>query len=222
MECNDYVLWGALGHAKVLVDILEKNGANIVALFENSRDTLSLWPDVPIYYGREGFESWRLSQEHVSHSHAAVAIGGSRGKDRCAIADLFVSSGLKLPSIIHPTATCAKSAEIGEGSHVLAGANVGPDVTLERCVILNTHSSVDHECSISEGVHIAPGTTLCGCIEVGAHSFVGPGTVIVPRVSIGSNTIIGAGSVVTRNIGDNVIAWGSPAKVIRENKNERV
>lgn len=215
MKNTEYVIWGASGHAKVLEDILTREGSKITALFDNMKDISSPWPDIPLYYGREGFESWITTRKPNNLPAAAIAIGGDRGRDRCEIADIFLSAGLTLPPIIHHRSVCASSVVLHEGTQLLAGAVAGPEVILERCVILNTGSTVDHECHLSEGVHIAPGATLCGCIEVGANTLIGPGSVIVPRIKIGSNTIIGSGSVVTRDIGDNVVAWGSPAKVVK-------
>jgi acetyltransferase-like isoleucine patch superfamily enzyme len=64
---------------------------------------------------------------------------------------------------------------------------------------------------------VAPQATLCGCVSVGAGTLIGPGAVIVPRVRIGADVIVGAGSVVTRDLPDGVIAWGAPARVMRDN-----
>lgn len=50
-------------------------------------------------------------------------------------------------------------------------------------------------------------------IKVGDNVYIGIGTIILPGVTIGNNVVIGAGSVVTRNIPDNVVAAGVPAKV---------
>lgn len=53
-----------------------------------------------------------------------------------------------------------------------------------------------------------------GCIELGDNVFVGAGSTILYDVKIGSNVIIGAGSIVTKDIPDNSIAAGIPARVI--------
>lgn len=51
-------------------------------------------------------------------------------------------------------------------------------------------------------------------IQVGSHVFIGVNTIVMPGVKIGSNVIIGAGSVVTKDIPDNSVAIGVPAKVV--------
>ncbi len=66
-------------------------------------------------------------------------------------------------------------------------------------------------------MHLAPGSTLCGCVKVGNNVMVGAGAIILPRVVIGDNTIIGAGAVVTRDVPDSVIVVGNPARILRKN-----
>lgn len=56
-------------------------------------------------------------------------------------------------------------------------------------------------------------------VQIGNDVWVGGGSIILPGVTIGNNVIVGAGSVVKKNIPDNVIVAGNPAKIIKENKN---
>ena len=94
----------------------------------------------------------------------------------------------------------------------MAGAEIG------EASIINTKSSGDHECILGDGVHIAPGVTLCGCVKIGSYTMISAGAVVVlPRIGIGPNVLVGAGSVVIRDLPDNVVAIGVPAKVVREN-----
>jgi acetyltransferase-like isoleucine patch superfamily enzyme len=83
--------------------------------------------------------------------------------------------------------------------------------------IINTAATVEHESVLGDGVHVAPGATVAGCVTVGSYSMIGVGAVVLPRVVIGSNTIIGAGAVVTRDIPDRKVAYGNPARIQREN-----
>jgi UDP-3-O-[3-hydroxymyristoyl] glucosamine N-acyltransferase len=65
--------------------------------------------------------------------------------------------GFKLPVIIHPKAVVAKDVEIGEGVFVAAGSVINPGTRIGRNAIINTSSSVDHDCEIGDFVHVAPG-----------------------------------------------------------------
>ena len=55
-------------------------------------------------------------------------------------------------------------------------------------------------------------------VIIGNNVWIGGGAIILPGVTIGNNVVIGAGSVVTKNIPDNVIAVGSPCRVVRRNQ----
>jgi acetyltransferase-like isoleucine patch superfamily enzyme len=82
---------------------------------------------------------------------------------------------------------------------------------------LNTAASVDHDCRIGDSVHIGPGARLAGLVTVGNATWIGIGSVIRESVHIGDNVLLGAGSLVLKNIPDGVVAYGSPAKIIRPN-----
>ena len=58
-------------------------------------------------------------------------------------------------------------------------------------------------------------------VTIGENTWLGAGVIVVPGVTIGKNTVIGAGSVVTKDIPDNVLAVGVPARVIREIPTEK-
>ena len=60
-------------------------------------------------------------------------------------------------------------------------------------------------------MHIAPGATLCGCVNIGDYTMIGAGAVILPRLSIGKDCVVGAGAVVTKDIPNNTVVTGNPA-----------
>jgi acetyltransferase-like isoleucine patch superfamily enzyme len=90
----------------------------------------------------------------------------------------------------------------------------------EACII-NTAASVDHESVLGDGVHVAPGAVLTGCVQVGDHSMIGAGAVVLPRIKIGKDVVVGAGAVVTRDIMDGKVVYGIPARVMFENTSPR-
>jgi acetyltransferase-like isoleucine patch superfamily enzyme len=84
-------------------------------------------------------------------------------------------------------------------------------------VTINRGTTIGHHTSIGRGCSINPGVNIGGLTTIGEYTTIGIGSNIFDRISIGSNTIIGAGSIVTKSIPDNVIAYGNPAKIIKEN-----
>ena len=83
-------------------------------------------------------------------------------------------------------------------------------------MVLNTGASVDHDCDIGDGVQLAPGVVLGGRVHIDSLSFVGIGATIINRIVVGRNCLIGAGAVVVRDIPDHSVAYGVPARVIRQ------
>lgn len=210
------VIWGATGHAKVLREFIEPMGYRVIGTFDNDSTVPAPFPDVPLYYGQAGFQRWR-SERREEEVCCLVAIGGARGKDRVEIQTYLESQNLKPITAIHPAAYVARDATLGTGCQVLAHATVGAQARLGQACIVNTAASVDHECSLGAGVHIAPGATLAGCVTIGDFSLIAVGAVVLPRVRIGQSSIIGAGAVVTEDIPDHKVAYGNPAKVVRDN-----
>lgn len=219
-DSSHFVIWGSAGHAKVLADVISLTGGSVVALFDNS-DVSSVIPGVPLYKGEGGFRRWAKRQGALTQQFAGLAaIGGGRGYDRIMIHELFREYGLKIPVLYHPSAVISPRASIGPGSQILALANVAADARLGEACIVNHHASVDHECQLGNGVHLAPGAALCGCVSIGDNVFVGAGATVLPRLQIGKGSTIGAGAVVTRDVPSGVTVVGNPAKLIDQFKPE--
>lgn len=217
-ELKHFVLWGSSGHAKVLAETISMIGGEVVALFDNNHNALSVISAVPIFYGEEGFFDWINNIELQKHQVSGlVAIGGSSGQERLKIQSLFRTNGFYVPILRHPSATVSKSAFLGDGTQVLAQSNIAADVVCGAACIINHRASVDHESSLGNSVHLGPGATLCGCVSVGDHVFIGAGAIVLPRVSIGKDSVIGAGAVVTKNVPPNVVVLGNPAKTHQKN-----
>jgi sugar O-acyltransferase (sialic acid O-acetyltransferase NeuD family) len=214
------VFWGGTGHAKVLRELIQHFNCELVAVFDNNPLVPPPFVDVPLYYGVEGFRKWREGHEGEDISFF-VTIGGAHGRDRLNLQRFLQQQQLEPGIAIHPTAFVAANVKVSKGSQILAHATVCTEVRMGEACILNSSSSVDHECVLGNGVHIGPGATLAGCVSVADCSFVGVGAVVLPRIRIGSDVIVGAGSVVTKDIADGKVVCGNPARVLRENKPNR-
>ena len=144
-----------------------------------------------------------------------IAIGGFRGKERVELAHSLESRGLiNSQPLIHPRSWVADTVRIGNGTQILGMSAVSEFVTLGQNCIINTCGVVDHDCILGDGVHVMPGATLAGCVEVEDFASIGSGAVVLPRVRIGRSAIVGAGAVVTRDVLPGQTVIGVPARLI--------
>ncbi|OQW92621.1 MAG: sugar acetyltransferase [Thiotrichaceae bacterium IS1] len=213
-EESKLIIWGASGHAKVVADIVRLEGKYEIEGFLddiNPESRMKEFCNVHILGGREQLEV--LYNSGVRH----LLFGFGNCRARLELAKFILAKGFTLPTAIHPKSIIARDVSIGAGTVIVAGVVVNSGTTISNNVILNTCSSIDHDCFIADGVHISPGAHLAGNVHVGQGTWIGIGTAIKEGVNIGINTIIGTGSVVLRDIPNNVVAYGSPAQIIRSN-----
>jgi sugar O-acyltransferase (sialic acid O-acetyltransferase NeuD family) len=123
----------------------------------------------------------------------------------------------KFMSIIHDGLDISYMSKLGRGLLINSKVSIAAHTTIGDFVSINRHVSIGHHTNIGNYCSINPGTNIAGNVIIGEGTTIGMGTNILHTVKIGKNSIIGAGSVVTKDIPDNVIAYGSPCKIIRDN-----
>lgn len=205
------LVWGAGGHARVVADILRLGGSEIAGFLDDVDPSRRGEPflGAQVLGGRE-----RLAELRAAGLSAAVVAIGANGA-RMEAATLLRRHGFELWSSIHPSAAIAPTARVGSGTVVAAAAVIGAAASLGEDVIVNTGATVDHNCEVDDGAHLAPGVHLGGWVAVGRSSFLGIGALVADRVRIGAGAVVGAGSLVLHEVPPGVVAYGSPARVIR-------
>ncbi|MGE0772972.1 MAG: acetyltransferase [Cyclobacteriaceae bacterium] len=198
-----FILQGGGEHARVVLDALLSNGASVIGIFDPKYDDdLFGVPQLGNY--DPAFEPGALAIVAIGNNQTRkkVAAGTSHGFAKC----------------IHRSAVVSPFASVDAGIMILHGAVIQAGAKLGRHAIINTRASVDHDCVIGDFVHIAPGATLCGTVQVGEGTLIGAGATVLPGIQIGKWCTIGAGAVVTRNVEDDATVMGNPAKVITTNR----
>jgi len=197
------ILQGGGEHAKVVLDCLLSQGIEVLALFDPKYDGELLG------VRQRGVYDPSFSPD----ARAIVAIGDNALRKKVA-----TNTRHAFINAIHSSCIISTHASFGTGSMMLHGAIVQAHTRIGNHVILNTASSVDHDCEISDYVHIAPRAVLCGRIKVGEGAFIGAGAVILPGISIGAWATVGAGAVVTKDVGEGVVVVGNPAREVKSLK----
>ena len=193
-------LYGASGHALVIMDSLRASGFRVEALVDDNPELTEL-DKVTVLH-----ESLGLSPFIVS-----IGVNATRRK----VVEKLMAQGAIFGQAIHPSAVLSPSVKVGEGTVIMAGAIVNAATQIGRHCIINTGASVDHECQLGDYVHISPHATLCGNVSVGQGTWVGAGSTIIQGVKVGRWCMVGAGSVVTKDIPDGYLAVGNRCKLIK-------
>jgi UDP-N-acetylbacillosamine N-acetyltransferase len=212
MKQKPLLIFGAGGHAKVVADLAQKCGREIVGFID---DVDSKRAGEKFFGGKILGGMDAINRVRDSHTYLEVIVAVGECKARVRIASALQKIGLPLATLLHPAAVSAADVKIGNGTVVVAGAILNAGSTIGDNVIINTGASVDHDCSIGNGIHIGPGARLGGNVAIGDESWIGIGAIIKDRVSIGASCVIGAGALVLKNVPDNTVAYGSPATAAR-------
>lgn len=192
-------LYGASGHAKVIIEILELNRIEIQGLFDDNLAIKELL----------GYPCFGSLHESVAED-LIISIGDN--KLRKKVSERFQSNYGKA---VHPSAQISRRAFISEGTVVMGNAVINTGTVIGKHVIINTSASIDHDCRIDDFAHISPNATLCGGVSVGEGTHIGASAVIIPGIKIGKWATIGAGTVVINDVPDNVTIVGNPGKIIK-------
>lgn len=210
---NDFLIWGANGHAKVLAELIQtQHLGRICALVDINPNVPSFIPNVPIFHHQNALLDFLNHTTPQNPWAGVVAIGGQNGNTRLNYLNFFKENGVLTPNLVHRSALLLSDIPHNAGIQILANATLGVKVQVGHAVILNSCVNVEHECILEDGVHLSPSATLCGVVHVGQNAWIGAASTVLPYLKIGRNALIGAGSVVTKNIPPDVIAKGNPAR----------
>ena len=196
------IIIGAGGHGRVCAEAASLSGYKEIAFLDDKNVE-----GLPVIGTLNDIE------KYICECCFFVAIGDNSLRKK--ILKNVKELGGELASIIHPFSSVSKSAEIGEGTVIMAGAVVQANAKIGEGVIINTCSSVDHDCVVGNWTHVAVGARLAGSVKAGKSVFLGASCVILNNLSVTDNCVVGAGSAVICNINDVGTYVGVPARRIK-------
>jgi sugar O-acyltransferase (sialic acid O-acetyltransferase NeuD family) len=198
-------LFGASGHCKVIIDIIEKcNKFQIEAILDDNPKFEYIFDKVVLKTS-----DFKLSSDDVLF----VTIGNNFIRKK--ISGKYQSN---YPVLIHPKAILGSHTVIDEGTVVMAGAIINPGAIIGKHCIINTGAIIEHDCNISDFVHVSPNVSLAGGIFIGEGAHIGIGASVIQGINIGKWVTIGAGSVIIKDVPDYAVVVGNPGKIIKFNK----
>lgn len=198
-------LLGASGHCKVIIDIIEKNKKYQIDAVLDDNPKFEFINGIRVIK-RDGFN---LNTDDLLF----ISIGNNLIRKK-----ISQKYSITFPVLIHPQAILGNYITLDEGTVVMAGAVINPNVKIGKHCIINSNSVVEHDCLLESFVHISPNAALAGGVSVGEGTHIGIGACVIQAVKIGKWATIGAGSVIIKDIPDFAVVTGNPGKVIKFKK----
>lgn len=197
---NRLIIIGASGHGKVVADIARLNGYEDIVFLDDDEGIKEC----------AGYPVVGKSSE-VLEGDLFIAVGDADVRERL----MAQYEQRVFPVLIHPNSVVAEETEIGDGTVIMAGVVINPGVRIGKGCIVNTSSSVDHDCVVGNYVHVSVGAHLCGTVTVDNKTWIGAGSTVSNNISICRGCMIGAGAVVIKDIEEQGIYMGVPARKCR-------
>ena len=210
---KNILIVGASGHAKVIIDIIEKcNEYHIIGLIDTYKRMNGEIAGYPIL-GDETIIPDLMETYDIYGGIIAIGDNWTRSNMSKQIKSLVPE--FKFLTAIHPNAVIGNNVKINEGTVVMAGAIVNSDSKIAEFCILNTKSSLGHDSTMGKFSSLAPNATIGGNVVIGNFSAVSIGATVIQNINIGIHTVIGAQALVLKDVGDYLVAHGTPAKEIK-------
>ena len=159
-----------------------------------------------------------FDEAFVSKHRIAVGIGNPAIRRRYG--ELLLKKQADCPAIVNPSSFVSPHATLGKGVLLMGMNAVNHGARLDDFVALDWQVTIGHGAHLGRAVFAGPGSRVAGDVTCGEKVYLGLGCQVIETVKIGHRSLIGAGATVTRDIPEQVVAVGSPAKVIREHREE--
>jgi sugar O-acyltransferase (sialic acid O-acetyltransferase NeuD family) len=184
---HDLLILGAGGHGRTLYETARLLGY---------RDIVFLDDNASHIHDTNKLIIGKISELHLhieKANHVAIGIGNNKVREQ--LYQHIISLGINPVTLIHPFAFISPSASIAEGSVVLAGAVIGANARLGAGTIVNSHSTVDHDSSLSDFAHLGVGVHLAGGAVIGKSAFLQAGTVGGYNAIVDDYSVCPAGTI---------------------------
>lgn len=197
-------LYGASGHCKVIIDILQNCNIGIDTVFDDNPDIITIL-GIPVYKADAVIGK--------NFDNLIISIGNNKTRKI-----LSAKLNANYAVAIHPKAIVSSHSIVEAGTVIMAGAIVNPDAKIGKHCIINTSAVIEHDCIINDFAHISPNVALAGGVKIGEGTQIGIGAAVIQGIKIGKWAIIGAGAVIINDIPDYAVVVGNPGKIIKHNK----
>ncbi|SFR50496.1 acetyltransferase [Maribacter stanieri] len=211
---QNIIIFGASGHGSVVLDCLEKEGKyNVIGFVDSFKEKGSLVNGYQVL-GSEIDLPYLISRFNITGG--LVAIGDNWTRKLIVDRISKIVPYFNFVNTIHPDAVLGKDVQLGCGNVIMPGSIINANSIIHDFCILNSQSILEHDCLMESYSSLAPSSCCGGNVSIGSFSSICLGASVVNNIVLGQHSVVGAGSLVVDHFGDNLVIYGSPARIIRK------
>ncbi|MBF8149936.1 acetyltransferase [Winogradskyella sp. F6397] len=211
---KNILIYGASGHAKMIIDSIEKqNNYNIKGFIDSYK------PLHEVINNYEIIGNLDMLPELINTLHIegiVIAVGDNYDRQQAYKNITNIAPQLQFITVIHPNAVIANDVIIEEGTVIMANAVINSSAKVGKNCILNTASTLGHDSTMADFSSLASGVNIGGNTQIGTCSAISLGATVIQNISIGKYTIVGAASLVLKSIEDLKLVYGNPIHTIKD------
>jgi sugar O-acyltransferase (sialic acid O-acetyltransferase NeuD family) len=146
----------------------------------------------------------------------ALPIGLPKIKRKIHENVLVALDNIAFPNLIHPSVSLHQdTVKMGIGNIVTAGVRFTCDIEIGNFNLFNLNSTIGHDVIIEDFCVINPGATVSGGVKIKNEVLIGTGANILQYNTLNTKSVVGAGAVVSKNVSENTVVVGVPAKPLK-------
>ena len=205
---KNIIIVGASGLGKEVLWLAKRLGRNVIGFLDDTpekQNTKLL--NCPVIGKINEFDQF-------DNIEFVIAIGSPRGRE-LVFKKMTENGTPQFATLIDPNAVIGENIKIGEGCLICAGVILTVDICIGRHVVINLNSTIGHDVIIGDFVTIAPNVSLSGNVTLANTVELGTNATIREKITVEQGAMIAMGSVITKNVEENKLVAGNPARAIK-------
>jgi len=215
---DKWVIFGFGDFISDIIDIIHANEGTVKAVIDNDNLRQADLDNLTRRLALHSYEIPIIPLPEFSPSGDEKYTYGFLNTRELVLKDLEKSYGITFSSLIHPSAYRGSHESLGRGVVISPHAIIGPNVKIDSFTLINRGACIGHDTEIGEFCQINPNASIAGLVKIGDRTTIGIGATVIDKISIGVHSFVGAGAAVVKDVPDDVIVVGVPAKILKKNE----